>query len=66
MAILDGRARSASAVSETECEVYVFEAKALEALFTEQPAIGAKVMRSLSKTLAQRLRDTNKNFVSND
>lgn len=58
MGIVDGEPRSATCTATTSVHAAIFSRSALEQLITEQPAIGAKFMMSISLRIAQRLRDT--------
>jgi CRP/FNR family transcriptional regulator, cyclic AMP receptor protein len=58
MGIVDGEPRSATCTATTHVRAAVFTRSNLENLLTEQPAIGAKFMMSISLRIAERLRDT--------
>ncbi len=58
MGIVDGEPRSATCTATSEVRAAIFSRGALESLITEQPAIGAKFMMSISLRIAERLRDT--------
>ena len=52
---LTGVARTANVVARTDCEVLVLSGDFLQRLVADEPAIGAKVLLSLSRELAGRL-----------
>jgi len=58
MGIVDGEPRSATCTATSKVRAAIFTRAALEKLITEQPAIGAKFMMSISLRIAERLRDT--------
>ena len=58
MGIVDGEPRSATCIATSDVRAAIFTRMALEQLITDQPAIGAKFMMSISLRIAQRLRDT--------
>jgi CRP/FNR family transcriptional regulator, cyclic AMP receptor protein len=58
MGIVDGEPRSATCTATSKVRAAIFTRGALEQLMTEQPAIGAKFMMSISLRIAERLRDT--------
>ncbi len=58
MGIVDGEPRSATCTATSHVRAAILTRGALEQLITEQPAIGAKFMMSISLRIAQRLRDT--------
>ena len=58
MGIVDGEPRSATCIATSDVRAAIFTRTALEQLITDQPAIGAKFMMSISLRIAQRLRDT--------
>lgn len=59
MALLEGRARSADVVAETDCQLYRLDRSALERLLAEHPAIAARVLWNLGRELSFRLRAAN-------
>lgn len=58
MGIVDGEPRSATCTATSNVRAAVLPRSALEQLITDQPAIGAKFMMSISLRIAERLRDT--------
>lgn len=58
MGIVDGEPRSATCTATSPVRAAIFTREALEQLMSEQPAIGAKFMMSISLRIAERLRDT--------
>lgn len=58
MGIVDGEPRSATCTATSEMRAALLSRSALEQLITDQPAIGAKFMMSISLRIAERLRDT--------
>jgi CRP/FNR family transcriptional regulator, cyclic AMP receptor protein len=58
MGIVDGEPRSATCTATSPVRAAIFTREALEQLISEQPAIGAKFMMSISLRIAERLRDT--------
>ena len=58
MGIVDGEPRSATCTATSDVRAAVLPRNALEQLITDQPAIGAKFMMSISLRIAERLRDT--------
>jgi CRP/FNR family transcriptional regulator, cyclic AMP receptor protein len=58
MGIVDGEPRSATCTATSKVRAAIFSRAALEKLITDQPAIGAKFMMSISLRIAERLRDT--------
>lgn len=58
MGIVDGEPRSASCTATTSVRAAIFTRGALEKLINDHPAIGAKLMMSITLRIAQRMRDT--------
>lgn len=58
MGIVDGEPRSATCTATCTVRAAIFTRTSLEQLITEQPAIGAKFVMSISLRIAERLRDT--------
>jgi CRP/FNR family transcriptional regulator, cyclic AMP receptor protein len=58
MGIVDGEPRSATCTATTDVRCAILTRSSLEQLLTEQPAIGAKFMMSISLRIAERMRDT--------
>lgn len=59
MALLDGRARSASATAIDSVECWVLNRNDFQALLLNQPRIGVVILHNLAVMLADRLRDSN-------
>ena len=56
MALLDGRARSAEAVAETDLVLLQLSAQAFEGLKSEHPLLAAKLLNNIALHLADRVR----------
>lgn len=56
MAILERSVRSARAVADQDCELYVLQMEDLEQLMEEDPVIGARILQTMAKGLSRRLR----------
>ena len=56
MALLERSVRSARAVADETCELYVLEMNDLEKLLTEDAMIGTRLLHAMAKGLSQRLR----------
>lgn len=63
MSLFDGEPRSASVYADEETAVLVLTKDKLDRMIRENPALGAKLLLMLSKTLSQRLRLTNGKLV---
>jgi CRP-like cAMP-binding protein len=57
MALLERSVRSARAVADEACNLFVLEMDDLEKLVTEEPMIGACLFHAMAKGLSQRLRE---------
>jgi CRP/FNR family transcriptional regulator, cyclic AMP receptor protein len=58
MALLDGQARSATAVAAEDLTLLVFTRAELDRLVDEKPRLGVKLLWKLARFLSQRLRQT--------
>jgi sulfate permease, SulP family len=56
MALLERSVRSARAVADEDCELYVLQLDDLEKLMEEDPVIGTRILQTMAKGLSQRLR----------
>ncbi len=56
MALLERSIRSARAVADEDCDLYILQQEELERILQEDPATGAQIMHALAKGLSQRLR----------
>jgi CRP-like cAMP-binding protein len=56
MALLEQSVRSARAVADMDCELYVLQMEDLEKLIQEDPMIGTQILKTMAKGLSQRLR----------
>ena len=61
---LDGSPASAQAIAHKPCEVLSIPHQEMSALMRSHPALSAKFLWAFSRTLAQRLRETNKRMAS--
>lgn len=59
MALLGGEPRSATAVAHEPCRLLVIEGDAMQRLMAAHPSLAMKVLWTLFRTLALRLRETN-------
>ena len=64
LALLDQRARSATATCESRCEIIALGCEKLLRLFQRNHDIGYVVMRNLAQIVATRLRKTNLQLVA--
>jgi CRP-like cAMP-binding protein len=60
---LDGAPASASALAHTDCEVFAIPHHELQGLMRARPALGERFLGAFARTLAHRLRETNKKIV---
>ena len=58
MALLDGQARSATAIAAEDLTLLVFTRAELDRLVDEKPRLGVKLLWKLARFLSQRLRQT--------
>lgn len=56
MALLERSVRSARAVADEDCELYVLKMEDLEKLIQEDAMIGTRILQTMAKVLSQRLR----------
>jgi len=56
MALLERSVRSARAVADEDCELYVLQLDDLERLMEEDTIIGSRILQTIAKGLSQRLR----------
>lgn len=56
MALLERSVRSARAVADEDCELYVLQLDDLEKLMEEDAVIGTRILQTMAKGLSQRLR----------
>ena len=56
MALLEQSVRSARAVADMDCELYVLQMADLEKLIREDAMIGTRILKTMAKGLSQRLR----------
>ena len=56
MALLEQSARSARAVADEECELYILQMEDLENLIREDAMIGTRILQTMAKGLSRRLR----------
>ena len=61
---LDRAPASANVVAHTDCEVLSIPYREVEALMAERPQVAAKFLWAFGRTLAARLRDTNKRLAT--
>lgn len=59
MAFLDGEPRSANAVAQTDCELYVLSRREFDSFAVEHRKLGLQFMEGIASVLASRLRYTN-------
>jgi CRP-like cAMP-binding protein len=59
MALIDDYPRSATAVAEGDATLLVISKAAFATLLHERPALAAKILRALCRSLSARLRETN-------
>lgn len=64
MSMVDGLARFASCVAQTDCRVAVLTRAALLALLQREPVLGNKVLLKLVSLLSDRLRETSAQLVN--
>ncbi len=64
LAIIDNDLRSASVMAETECELLVWTREDFETLADADPYLGYKVLKTISKIIANRLRKANKDIIT--
>lgn len=62
MGLLDGAPRSATCTAMTTLEVAVLSREAVLDLIKDNPAVAARLMLAISKRLADRLREANRNI----
>lgn len=60
MGLIDGSPRSATCTALTDLKLAVLTRKALRGLVEVQPAVAARLMLSISRALAERLRESNR------
>ncbi len=63
IALLDASPRSAAAIAMENCSIIGFFRPDLMELLKTKPALGSKILLSLSEVLATRLRSTNSELV---
>ena len=56
MALLERSVRSARAVADEDCELYLLQLDDLEKLMEEDAVIGTRILQTMAKGLSQRLR----------
>jgi CRP-like cAMP-binding protein len=56
MALLEQSVRSARAVADEDCELYVLQMEDLEKLMEEDAMIGTRILQTMAKGLSRRLR----------
>ncbi len=56
MGLLERSVRSADAVADEDCELYVLQMDDLEKLMREDTSIGARIFNAMARGLSQRLR----------
>jgi CRP-like cAMP-binding protein len=62
--LLDGGARSATAIAKTQCRIYGFFQPDLYALIERNPRLGVKIVLSLASIIGMRLRAANERMES--
>jgi len=60
----DGAAASAHAIAHADCEVLAIPYREVQSLMESRPALAAKFLWAFSRTLANRLRETNQKMVN--
>lgn len=63
-ALMDNDFRSATVVTETDCECYVIKKTDFDKLGNENPNIGLLITREIAKILSGRLRKTNQDVIT--
>lgn len=63
-ALMDNDFRSATVLSETDCECYVIKKKDFDRLGDENPEIGLLITREIAKILSGRLRKANQDVIT--
>jgi CRP-like cAMP-binding protein len=64
MGFLTPTPRTANVIARTACEIVVLSAEFLHALLARDPAIAAKILLNLSRILARRLSDMNRQLAA--
>jgi len=62
--LMDNDIRSATVITETECECFVIKQEDFEALGNQQPHIGLAITREIAKIICSRLRKSNREYIN--
>ena len=64
IALMDNDIRSATVITETECECFVIKKNDFEKLGDQEPKIGLAITREIAKLLCARLRKSNQDYIN--
>jgi CRP-like cAMP-binding protein len=64
IALMDNDIRSATVITETDCECYVIKQEDFENLGNQQPHIGLAITREIAKIICSRLRKSNQEYIN--